>query len=448
MEHVAPAARVALPRTGPVACQLCGRQVEPDELGVLECTCGWGGPDDPLEAARGLSRIAQRADRRMANALARRHLRRLRAGVASRPVRQALYLVVLFVSASLIYAGILVTFIGSAFFTLLLASQRAWVGAALTGLVVLELCFAFYDARPRVRGVVIKAGQYPALAAALREVAACVGASVPHRIVLTPGTNFSVFHRYPLRHIFYPQLVLTIGVGALPLLTEQQVKSILAHELGHYRRSRTALHRYLAGAESLLRHVIQVAVDALNVQTRSTRRSRSTINAPIAFGTIIGWILTFPFVVLWQLFHLLRLGESRAAEFAADAAAVRAYGAESFIQGLTRVRVAQRTLFKNARHMHEEMRQHKEPSIYAEMRRHFAALPPDVIEHLRMTELRAFRSLEDTHPVTPDRLRAAHILDANVPAVVSAMPALALVVPAGEQTADVVEGRLTTLLFK
>lgn len=61
----------------PAKCPLCGASVVPDQWGLVECTCGWGGPGDPLEAARGFSRLATLTDRRLANAAARRERARL-----------------------------------------------------------------------------------------------------------------------------------------------------------------------------------------------------------------------------------------------------------------------------------------------------------------------------------------------------------------------------------
>src|SRR5579872_4949406 len=61
-------------------CPLCDKPVAPDPLGFYECSCGWGGPDDPLESARGLSRKITLVDRRWASALVRRDLARMAAG--------------------------------------------------------------------------------------------------------------------------------------------------------------------------------------------------------------------------------------------------------------------------------------------------------------------------------------------------------------------------------
>jgi hypothetical protein len=51
----------------PKRCPLCGSMVAADPLGLYDCACGWGGPGDPLEHDRGLTRLVARTDRRLAN---------------------------------------------------------------------------------------------------------------------------------------------------------------------------------------------------------------------------------------------------------------------------------------------------------------------------------------------------------------------------------------------
>lgn len=55
-----PAITIEPPR--PQRCPLCGATVAPDPLGLYACSCGWGGPDDPLEHDRGLTKLATRGD--------------------------------------------------------------------------------------------------------------------------------------------------------------------------------------------------------------------------------------------------------------------------------------------------------------------------------------------------------------------------------------------------
>ena len=41
----------------PKRCPLCGAMVAADPLGLYACSCGWGGPGDPLEHDRGLAKL-------------------------------------------------------------------------------------------------------------------------------------------------------------------------------------------------------------------------------------------------------------------------------------------------------------------------------------------------------------------------------------------------------
>lgn len=65
------AAVTGVATTQVLRCPLCGKPVTPDALGFSECPCGWGGLEDPVESAHGLSRRITLIDRRWAAALAR-----------------------------------------------------------------------------------------------------------------------------------------------------------------------------------------------------------------------------------------------------------------------------------------------------------------------------------------------------------------------------------------
>ncbi|HEX5441646.1 MAG TPA: hypothetical protein VFW76_12230 [Ktedonobacterales bacterium] len=64
-------------------------------------------------------------------------------------------------------------------------------------------------------------------------------------------------------------------------------------------------------------------------------------------------------------------------------AAIHVYGPQVFINGLTGLLVAQRTFYKSGRALRGEMLRHNSGNFYAEMRRHYSELPPQVISQLR-----------------------------------------------------------------
>jgi hypothetical protein len=93
------------------------------------------------------------------------------------------------------------------------------------------------------------------------------------------------------------------------------------------------------------------------------------------------------------------------------------------------------------------MRKHNGQNLYAQLRNHYAALPPAVISQLRVKSAQDFRSLERTHPTTPDRLRAVYGLGMHTPDELY-RPAIELLVPEGGTGADALEIELTNFWLK
>jgi hypothetical protein len=244
-------------------CPLCGKPVTPDAPGFLECSCGWGGADDPLLTARGLTHWYRRLDRWLANAQARRDLARLaRDGKAANHL-SPIYLTVLFLISTLIYILFLAIIGLCAYLVVTSARDQDWIGVLLGGVLGAVFVLALWSTRGRPRGIGMAVSDLPHLAEALDEVRARVGAPLPQRIVLEPGTNFYAGTRHPPRRLFRRELVLGVGVGALPALSELEAKSILAHELAHLRGGGLALHKYVVVALGALRHVMDLALEGV-----------------------------------------------------------------------------------------------------------------------------------------------------------------------------------------
>jgi hypothetical protein len=193
-----------------------------------------------------------------------------------------------------------------------------------------------------------------------------------------------------------------------------------------------------------------VILDAFRVHRGSARRVQSSqfVTLLAAFLVVV---VTLPISLLLVVFHLLRLAESRSAEFEADRTAMRAFGPQAFIDGLTGLLVAEHTMRGARQALYAEMRKRQSANFYAELRRHYSELPAPVIVKLRLDAVRDFRSLERTHPTTSDRLRAGYLIGAQMSSPASQVspvrPAVELLVPAGATTADGVESELTALLF-
>jgi hypothetical protein len=110
--------------------------------------------------------------------------------------------------------------------------------------------------------------------------------------------------------------------------------------------------------------------------------------------------------------------------------------------------VARRTFNKTLVALREDMRRHNSQNVYAEMRRHYGELPPQIISQLRVEATTGFRTLANSHPTLPDRLRAAYqTFGALPPSPPPTMPAYLLLTPAGASDAAAVENEVTTMLF-
>lgn len=433
----------------PAKCPLCGASVVPDQWGLVECACGWGGPGDPLETARGFSRFVTRTDRRLANAAARRELARL-----ARPTWRPgdlgfFYTCALLVISSAVYLVVGAVIAGSAALVVHFAFDQAWLGVAVFGIVTATFVSALLlDRMHMEEGIPAPRERFPQLWAALDDVHRRTGAPLPDTVYLLPDANAFVFQHRPARRFFRRELVLGLGAGALPLMREVDLRSVLAHELAHYGHGHTALHRYFARAQRALSDIVNMMRQGASTHGMRRRVYHSSSGEGIvAVGAVVVWILTLPLRLLLVVFHLLRLAESRAAEFDADRTATQAYGSQAFADGLTAITASMHTIAHSAGSIRADMVRHGGSSFYAALHDHYTALPPQVITQLRLQGLQEFRTLEDDHPTTPDRLRAAALANFAVPADVPARPAVAAITPAGAPDASEVERELTAKLF-
>lgn len=435
-------------------CPLCQKTVTSDPLGFVECSCGWGGPEDPIESARGLSRKITLIDRRLAGALVRKDLARMAAGKWRPDDLGAPYTALLLLFSTFIYIIVGLLLVGSAALTVKYFLEGGWLGVAVMAIIFLITVTSLFTGRAKAEGETATRERFPALFAALDEVCAKVGAPFPTRVVLLPTAEAFIYQRRPVKRLFRREVVLALGVGALPLLSDVELKAILAHEMAHYGFGHIAFSPYYGRAEVALRNFIEVMLDAIGAHAGNRRRRYFTsIKASdgagfAAIGVFVVWVVSLPLRLVLILFHLVRMGESRAAEFDVDRAAALAYGPRAFGNGLTGIQVASRTIRGSYSSLRAEMSKRGERNFYAQLRKHYSELPPNILYKLRIDGSREFRSLERTHPTTVDRLRAAYTVPFAPPAGQPFLaPAVALLTPIGEADASSVELALTQRLF-
>lgn len=440
-------------------CPLCSTPLTADELGLIECPCGWGGPGDPLERVRGLRRALLRLDRRAAAAIARAGLRRLARGAGASFAPSAEYLLLVLAASMLTYGVLALIWLRVITWTLQWIAEGALVGICIGVAFLALLTLALLGDRRRRPGIAVDRERFPQLFAALDDARARVGLEQPCDVIVTPDATLSLCRKRGPSRRMRSRLVLRLGAAAFPLLTDAELKALLVREFALRDGGFAELLRLCAHAETLLSRLINTLFASVKPERTPLSRSRSRVledvwaagSMCLVLGFPVVWVLTLPLRLLLAALHLLRLPQTHAAVLAADAVSVHAYGPPALANGLTGLLVAQRTLDGTLPAIRDDMLDHGEGDFYAAMTRHYDALPRDVVRSLRREALVAYRSLRQNQPILADRLRAANLSGPSLykaaPEQPAPAPAMNLLRPADDAAAGALRLALTALLL-
>ena len=125
--------------------------------------------------------------------------------------------------------------------------------------------------------------------------------------------------------------------GLREILTEDELRAVLAHEMGHLRHRDVMRNVHIAAATAGLSGIYQIGKSLMEAEERKAReKGRDTDDKDdnamgIALGLMAGGL------VLESSAHLLRMAASRHSEIKADRAAAEAYGAETIIDALMKI---------------------------------------------------------------------------------------------------------------
>lgn len=104
----------------------------------------------------------------------------------------------------------------------------------MLGLYLIKPLFAFKKDRNDTR-VEVKATECPELFAMIRDVADKTKCKMPKHVYLSPDVNACVFYNTSFWSIFFPiKKNLEIGLGLFDGTSIEEVKSVIAHEFGHF----------------------------------------------------------------------------------------------------------------------------------------------------------------------------------------------------------------------
>lgn len=233
--------------------------------------------------------------------------------------------------------------------------------------------------------------EHPRFRAVLDEVAGKIGTRGLDEVRLTVGTDLAVTERGS--SLGSGKRTLILGVGLLDGLRVRELKSLLAHEFGHFRNEDTA------GGGLAIRVRRSIFMMAMHLAKS---------------GAATWWNPAWWFVLGYhKLFLRITQGASRLQEVLADRWAVLAYGSKAFRRGLRHV--IERSIAFDA---------HIERSVSdaTDLRRGWANLyqyrpskpvAEDEVQEKIAEQLEAAASPYDSHPAPADRLAAAKAMAAD-----------------------------------
>ncbi len=157
-------------------------------------------------------------------------------------------------------------------------------------------------------GPLLEKGKHPQLFDALTDVATSTGQAMPSEVYLVPDVNAWVTQRGGIMG-FGSKRVMGIGLALMQIVSVSQLKTILAHEFGHYYQGDTKLGPWIYKTRAAIGRTIQ---------------NLAGVNSS----------LQLPFQLYGKMFLRITYRVSRRQEFIADQLAAQKFGAISLIEAL------------------------------------------------------------------------------------------------------------------
>lgn len=216
------------------------------------------------------------------------------------------------------------------------------LGAGLIALGVMFLVFLikFVFAKHRDQNpyrIQLFAKDYPELFQFIGEVAKEVGTHFPKKVYIRHDVNASVFYSSSFWSLFFPvRKNLDIGLGLVNSISRGELKSVLAHEFGHFSQKSMRLGSYVYTVNSVIYNLVY----EYDKWDRSLRTWAKAGGLFALFAVITYWMVEVVRMILRNAYTLINIpymGLSREMEYHADEIAARVSGKGSMISSLRRI---------------------------------------------------------------------------------------------------------------
>jgi Zn-dependent protease with chaperone function len=211
---------------------------------------------------------------------------------------------------------------------LLLFGGLAVIALLVTAAVVAWSLFP-RAARFKPPGPELRREVHPALFKEIDRVAARCGVSGPRHVYLAPDVNAFVADVGGVLGLGTTR-VLGLGLPLLHCLSLAELRSVLAHEFGHFAGGDTKIGRWVFRARATVHDVVE------GLEGASAVSAAGDLPALALFFGLIRW----PFVRFGFFYLNFTLALSRAQELSADALAAQLEGVEVLTRSLHKVRAA------------------------------------------------------------------------------------------------------------
>lgn len=200
-------------------------------------------------------------------------------------------------------------------------------------------------------GIPVAEADEPRLWALVRDIAAAAGTRAPDRIVLTGEVNAAVSENPRLLGLLPGPRRLYLGVPLLTGLTEAQLRSVLAHEFGHFTGGDTRLSALVVRGRVQIGRVIgqfhekaddKVAADRARQERKSAERVARGKKAKQVDTTGVGATyrtMARIYTAYGKFYLRASLSTARGQEFAADLTAARIAGRDATASALREIPV-------------------------------------------------------------------------------------------------------------
>ena len=209
--------------------------------------------------------------------------------------------------------------------------------AVVFGVYLVKPLFSFTRNRNEERLEVSRA-DCPALFDLVERLSKETGFPMPRHVYLTTDVNACVFYNTAFWSIFLPvRKNLEFGLGLLNSTTVQEVKSVLAHEFGHFGQSSMKVGSAVSVTYTILYNLV-FTDDFIDRALESWSEARLT--SWRIFGVLARCLTLIVKRVTVHVFRFVVRGErklSRLMEFGADEVACRCAGSDAFVSALCKI---------------------------------------------------------------------------------------------------------------